>query len=269
MKTNSLYPFALSLLSTLSLFRGAYSHGTEVRRCITNGGIIRFYVKHWHSTLSNPSSAGSMTIRNEDDGTTVTKLPDGVLNNFAGTNFPDCNGGSTQVTVCSGQNGDDDWVYYNYVGVCDQPLHYTLLSGNTVVLTEACSALYPASIQTTFYDTDPPEIYVEGNECVGQIDVTGYTEYGQTTGAAFFTVTTTDDCDAAPDITVSHPTGTVFPLGTTTVTVTSTDDNGRVTTCYFDVTMEEGSSQPSLLPSAMPSLLPSSFPSDLPTVTER
>ena len=48
-----------------------------------------------------------------------------------------------------------------------------------------------------------------------------------------------DICDATPAITRSHTSGTSFPIGTTSVTITATDDAGNQTTCSFNVTVTD------------------------------
>jgi len=48
--------------------------------------------------------------------------------------------------------------------------------------------------------------------------------------------TATDNC-STPTVTTSHPSGSVFPVGTTTVTVTATDADGNQSTCQFTVTV--------------------------------
>jgi hypothetical protein len=52
-----------------------------------------------------------------------------------------------------------------------------------------------------------------------------------------FTVTATDDSGVAPTITCVPPSGSVFPLGQTTVTCTATDGDGLSSTCSFTVTV--------------------------------
>jgi hypothetical protein len=47
----------------------------------------------------------------------------------------------------------------------------------------------------------------------------------------------TDNCTAIPSMSASHNTAFVFPLGTTTVTYTVSDDNGNASACSFDVTV--------------------------------
>jgi len=53
-----------------------------------------------------------------------------------------------------------------------------------------------------------------------------------------FEVLAVDDCDPAPIIESDPPSGSTFPVGTTTVTCTATDASGNVGTCSFDVTVE-------------------------------
>jgi uncharacterized repeat protein (TIGR01451 family) len=47
--------------------------------------------------------------------------------------------------------------------------------------------------------------------------------------------TATDNCSSSPTITYSHASGSVFPVGTTQVTVTATDAAGNDSTCTFNV----------------------------------
>lgn len=47
--------------------------------------------------------------------------------------------------------------------------------------------------------------------------------------------TATDNCTSSPTISYDHPSGSVFPVGTTTVTVTATDAAGNDTTCTFNI----------------------------------
>lgn len=53
----------------------------------------------------------------------------------------------------------------------------------------------------------------------------------------FPTPTATDACDATPTVVCSPPSGSVFPVGTTVVTCTATDDCGNSSTSTFNVTV--------------------------------
>jgi hypothetical protein len=64
----------------------------------------------------------------------------------------------------------------------------------------------------------------------------------EATGASGATVTyaaasASDAADASPTITYSHASGATFPIGTTTVTVTATDDTGNAATATFTVSV--------------------------------
>jgi len=50
-----------------------------------------------------------------------------------------------------------------------------------------------------------------------------------------FSVTATDDCDPSPTIVCVPASGSIFPVGTTTVTCTATDSSGNEATCAFNV----------------------------------
>jgi hypothetical protein len=50
-----------------------------------------------------------------------------------------------------------------------------------------------------------------------------------------FKVTASDSCDPSPEIVCVPPSGSTFPLGTTLVTCTATDDEGNFSTCTFQV----------------------------------
>jgi serine protease len=50
-----------------------------------------------------------------------------------------------------------------------------------------------------------------------------------------FVVTATDDCDSNPEVACSPPSGDPFPLGTTPVSCTATDEVGNEGQCSFDV----------------------------------
>jgi hypothetical protein len=60
-------------------------------------------------------------------------------------------------------------------------------------------------------------------------------------GAAVdFAATATDNCDASPTISTEPASGSLFPVGTTTVTVTAVDSAGNTESCTFDVTVTCG-----------------------------
>lgn len=58
-------------------------------------------------------------------------------------------------------------------------------------------------------------------------------------GVANFMATATDDCSSEVTITYSQDSGTAFPAGETTVTVTATDESDKSSMCTFTVTVND------------------------------
>ena len=83
----------------------------------------------------------------------------------------------------------------------------------------------------TVVDTTPPTLVVPADITVEQATAAGT--------VVNFTCTATDVCDAQVDIVCNPPSGTVFPLGVTTVTCTATDDSGNQTVKSFTVTVKD------------------------------
>ena len=85
-----------SLLVGICTINSVESHGVEVRQCITDRGLLRVFVEHWHGDLSAPSVARTMQIRDDTDGIGVpqTLYPVGLANNVANseTDLPGCVG---------------------------------------------------------------------------------------------------------------------------------------------------------------------------------
>jgi uncharacterized repeat protein (TIGR01451 family) len=71
-------------------------------------------------------------------------------------------------------------------------------------------------------------------------DIVVYLPLNSTTtsmAVTFPAVTATDNCPGTVPVTVDHASGSVFPVGTTTVMATATDAAGNTSTCTFDVTI--------------------------------
>jgi outer membrane protein assembly factor BamB len=58
-----------------------------------------------------------------------------------------------------------------------------------------------------------------------------------------FSATATDDSDPNPVVTCTPPSGSIFPIGTTTVTCTATDASGNSATASFNVHVKSASEQ--------------------------
>jgi len=87
-----------------------------------------------------------------------------------------------------------------------------------------------ATMQVTVEDTTPPVIMVPPDITVEQTSAAG-----TPVDPADVNATVTDICDASPDLTDDAP--AVFPLGTTTVTFTATDDSGNSASAMMQVTV--------------------------------
>ncbi|HMZ31702.1 MAG TPA: HYR domain-containing protein, partial [Methanoregulaceae archaeon] len=83
------------------------------------------------------------------------------------------------------------------------------------------------TVSVTVQDTTPPVLSVPSDVTVEQETGAG--------SAVSLTATATDICDASPDVASDAP--AVFPLGTTTVTFTATDDSGNSASTTMQVTV--------------------------------
>lgn len=68
-------------------------------------------------------------------------------------------------------------------------------------------------------------------------DITVSNDPGMCGAIVSFNAPATDNCSAV--VTYSHVSGSIFPVGTTTVTATATDPAGNTAVCTFDVTVED------------------------------
>jgi hypothetical protein len=104
--------------------------------------------------------------------------------------------------------------------------------GNHTVVFNANDGRTNATFTTTVHviDNTPPVINVPANIVVP-------VDPGQTTAVVTYTVTTTDDFPGPITVVIQPPSGSTFPIGTTTVTVTATDSSGNTSTQTFTVTV--------------------------------
>ncbi|KAA3633076.1 MAG: HYR domain-containing protein [Bacteroidetes bacterium] len=232
--------FLLIAMVTLgSMFFGiqeANAHATQVGYCVLNNGLVRVYIEHWHGNLNqnNLNNNGiGLTISSSQGTTSIPNLdPDGYFNDTTIGNLPGCGANINVVSACPGTgfgsaNFHNDWVYYDFPPLaCGEQITITINAGNTVLLTEACGSLYPATINATFFDSGGPVLTCP------DVNVTSCNPITVTYPAPSIV----DDCDPNPMITgYSHPSGSTFQPGSTQVTVTSIDNQNQVGTCNFNV----------------------------------
>jgi HYR domain-containing protein len=82
---------------------------------------------------------------------------------------------------------------------------------------------------TPCVDQAPPDVTCPGSASVEATSAAGAT--------IAFDATATDDCSLDPAIACVPPSGSTFPLGTTTVTCTASDEASHSASCTFDVTV--------------------------------
>ena len=112
---------------------------------------------------------------------------------------------------------------------------HTFPLGETTVMCTATNGVEPddsCSFKVTVTDDEAPQI-----SCPADITVSLPPNSNATTQTVNFTVTATDNADPTPTINTDFPSGYAFPVGTTTVTATATDDAGNQSTCQFNVTV--------------------------------
>jgi hypothetical protein len=256
-----------------------YSHGVEVRHCVTTSGFLRIFVEHWHPPTNSSLLMGTMTIRDDTNGIGPEESlsPDGIATNIANstTDLPGCLSGETIFDrTCNNQRRN--WVYFDFAAaICNIEVKYTFLAGNTQYLEDGCSTsgmpdLYPITITDILVDVAGPVPYVNGARCdeVQQILSVTTSSLTSTTANVPFVLTAIDDCDPNPTLTSSHSSNDAFPLGNTTVTVNTLDNQGRSGqgTFIIQVQLPAGASMsPSLSPN--PTLLPSTPPTKAPTAS--
>jgi uncharacterized protein (TIGR03382 family) len=102
----------------------------------------------------------------------------------------------------------------------------------TVTATDGSGNSASCTFTVTVRDTTPPALAC-GADLVAEATVR--------TGASvdFALPTATDAVTAAPALTASHEPGSLFPLGTTRVTVTASDRAGNTAACTFTVTVRD------------------------------
>lgn len=106
--------------------------------------------------------------------------------------------------------------------------------GSTIVncvATDASGNTSDCSFTVTVKDTEPPLIACSS-------DITQDNEPGQCSAVVTFSTIASDNCPGM--VLVSDPpSGSVFHVGVTTVTSTATDAHGNVSSCQFDVTVQD------------------------------
>lgn len=108
-----------------------------------------------------------------------------------------------------------------------------LPAGNTVVRWTATDASGNSSTCETLLSVREPELPVI--TCPNDLSVP--VDLGTCGATVSFEVTATDNCATQPQIIANPPSGSSFPVGTTTVFASANDDSYNNSTCVFNVTV--------------------------------
>jgi uncharacterized repeat protein (TIGR01451 family) len=114
------------------------------------------------------------------------------------------------------------------------PSGSTFPVGTTTVIVTASDSC-GTSTNCSFTVTVNPPVYPPiVLNCSSNITTTATSSSG---AVVFFTVTASGGCSPPPFVTANPPSGSTFPVGTTTVFVTASDSCGNSTNCSFTVTV--------------------------------
>jgi hypothetical protein len=140
------------------------------------------------------------------------------------------NGGPVQ-TICNNCGADPSFAFnLNLANEC---------TDNILIVTTTDGSGGVSSITTAVrHDATSPVIHCPADIVAGACDTNGTT--------VDFTVTATDNCPHPVSLVCTPPSGSVFPVGTNTVTCVATDGCGNTSQCSFKVIVVTGSSQLSI-----------------------
>ncbi len=104
------------------------------------------------------------------------------------------------------------------------------------------------SFTVTVNDTEDPVPTCPSNLTVNN-------DPGQCSAVVNFAATATDNCDTNVDIVYSQNPGTAFNVGTTTVNVTTTDEDNNSAACSFEVTVIDNEAPVAICPASIPDVV--------------
>lgn len=162
---------------------------------------------------------------------TITVLPCNITVSHVVTDAscPGSSDGSINLTV----NNADNPVYTWSNAATTEDVSGLAAGTYTVSIVDAngCTAADTATVGTI------PDVTAPSVTCPGTITVSN--DAGNCSAVVNFEATATDNCTASPTVTYSHNPGSIFPVGTTTVTATATDGSNNSSTCTFDVVVTD------------------------------
>ncbi|MBC7915126.1 MAG: HYR domain-containing protein [Pyrinomonadaceae bacterium] len=234
----------LAILLLMGTYSTALAHAVQVAYVVLPNGFIRVYIEHWHGNQTIESLAHngmSVTTTVGTESITQQLNPNGAVNDTQWDNLPGA--GSNIVILKRGPSANlyQDWAYYDFPpAMCNVPLIITLNGGVSVVLSQETNQFWPLTISGTFSDTAPPSI-------TPPTPPTATVLCGVSGSVVNFSATAFDNCTSNPAIVYSKNPGSFFPIGTTMVTASSTDDNGNRSQVSFPVTVSTNDLTPPVL----------------------
>ena len=147
------------------------------------------------------------------------------------------------ITVCADAQSCSQVVYFNpqVSGGCpdlqvttNPPSGSTFPIGTSTVVVTATDffGTQQCSFTVTVNDCDAPSI-----SC--PTDITTCADSGACSAIVNFNVTGVDGCSTPVNVVCTPPSGSAFPVGTTTVSCSATDAAGNVSNCSFNVTVND------------------------------
>ncbi len=118
----------------------------------------------------------------------------------------------------------------------------------TLTVTDDKGASAQCAATVTVVDDTPPTLTCPANLTVNN-------DPGECSAVVSFSVSASDNCDSEVSVVCTPASGSAFPLGTTTVNCTATDDDGNQASCSFTVTVKDNEA-PAITPAAPTSLWP-------------
>lgn len=225
----------LTSFLTLVLSTGILAHGTQVRwNIVPSTGAIRVWIEHWHGNAAGSGNYTSfpLNVSYTINGVTTyqTYYGSGAVDDTSWWLLPDGGNSSAKLSACPyDENRYNDWVYWDFnPPACNTPVSLTIIDGPSYHTAEACSNLYPVTINSNFNDNVGPAITANDITVPPSLANCGAV-------VANYGVTAVDACGGNVTTTYSIPEGSTFPQGTTPVNVTSTDQFGNVSTSTFNV----------------------------------
>jgi uncharacterized protein len=209
---------------------------TRPERLSDHDPVVAYFVLAAQTTTTVSASPNPAAFAQDITFTAAVGTPAPATSGFV--EFSDGAGYSASVAVVNGQASVV--VPASSFGVGTHTMAASFTDGVNFASSSGSTAF-------TVADVVPPVI-------VGAVDVVVEAN-GPSGSVVTFSPTATDDVDGAVAATCTPPSGTTFPLGTTTVTCTAADRAGNVATASFTVTVRDTTAPSAPVLSASPNVL--------------